>query len=111
MYSLYLLSSVVKWWPFVSCAVLTFCYLLWNGGIQNLSAAGLLPLPISVGTSLLAGAIDLFLSGDLMGATIYQAIDVLLRGTLAAVIYSFLGAFVGAGLWQGLHAVLNRSPG
>jgi|tagenome__1003787_1003787.scaffolds.fasta_scaffold20639936_1 hypothetical protein len=65
---------------FAASAVLSLGCLLYNKGI-NFTAVGWI-LPISMGTSLLAGAIYLATSGDIVGFSAYQAVTVAVQGVI-----------------------------
>jgi hypothetical protein len=108
MYSLYMLSPVVKWWPFVSAGVLSFACMIWYRRI-DLSAMGW-PLPIGAGSAVVAGTLDLIRSGDLVGATFYELFDVAVRGVFAALICAFIGACAGAALGNGMNKLRSKGP-
>jgi hypothetical protein len=108
MDSLDMLPPLVKWWPFVATAVLSFACMTWYRGI-DISAMGW-PLPIGAGSAVVAGVIDLIKSGDLAGATFFELFDVAVRGLIAALIFAFIGACAGAALGFGMNKLRSKDP-
>ncbi|MDX6463053.1 MAG: hypothetical protein QOE55_6750 [Acidobacteriaceae bacterium] len=106
MYNLYSLSPVVKWWPFVATGVLSFACVIWYRGI-DFPAMGW-PLPIGVGSAVVAGMLDLIRSGDLVGATFYELFDVAARGLFSALVYALIGACAGLTLGKGMNKLRSK---